>query len=299
MNIKLIYHIMPWEIDYALLTFIQLKKSKYFLSDNHNIIIDSVLNLSDALIDWNLSKMPKEFFIQKYKNISLLLNNFTHNSKIIETDELYGHLDLQRDAIQDDIDYYTILCPDMYFHEHLLEYMIQAANTINNEYFVITPQICRMWDESWEVLTHPNFAVGPHYGWEHTTDIFDVDYHIKSANETVVLTPISQLKWAGWFDMYSKQFYEKLVPVPAEWSGYGGWDYYGLIVSSVAKQRGYDFQQYRLDNQIIFEYGTGPLVNKSFDSYYKDFFIKQDVSKQRETFNQNINKYIEERITQL
>jgi hypothetical protein len=44
MNIKITYHIMPWEIDYALLTFTKLKQSKYFLSDEHNIIIDFLLN---------------------------------------------------------------------------------------------------------------------------------------------------------------------------------------------------------------------------------------------------------------
>jgi hypothetical protein len=290
---------MPWEIDYAMLTFTQLKKSKYFLDPRHNIIIDSVLNVSDHLIDWNQTKFPKEFFIKKYENISILLKDYTHNSRVITGDKLYGHLDLQREAIEDHIDYYIIMCPDMYFHEHLLEYMIQSAISVDNEYFVITPQICRMWDESWEILTHPKFAIGPHYGWEHTTDIFDVDFHIKTSNDTVTVTPIEHLKWAGWFDIYSKKFYEDLVPVSNDWSGYGGWDYYGIVVSMFAKQRGYDFQQYRLDGQIIFEYGVGPLVGKSFDSYYKDFFVKKDVSEQRELFNKNINKYIEERIIKL
>ena len=197
---------MPWEIDYAMLTFTQLKKSKYFLDPRHNIIIDSVLNVSDHLIDWNQTKFPKEFFIKKYENISILLKDYTHNSRVITGDKLYGHLDLQREAIEDHIDYYIIMCPDMYFHEHLLEYMIQSAISVDNEYFVITPQICRMWDESWEILTHPKFAIGPHYGWEHTTDIFDVDFHIKTSNDTVTVTPIEHLKWAGWFDIYSKKF---------------------------------------------------------------------------------------------
>ena len=40
MNIKVIYHIMPWEIDYALLTFTQLKKSKYFLSKEDNVVVE-------------------------------------------------------------------------------------------------------------------------------------------------------------------------------------------------------------------------------------------------------------------
>ena len=55
---------MPWEIDYALLSFTQLKKSKYYISDNINITIDSVLNLSSYTINWNQSKLPKEFFIE-------------------------------------------------------------------------------------------------------------------------------------------------------------------------------------------------------------------------------------------
>ena len=44
---------MPWEIDYALLTFIQLKKSKYHLPQNVNIIIDSVLNDFDFATELN------------------------------------------------------------------------------------------------------------------------------------------------------------------------------------------------------------------------------------------------------
>ena len=36
----------------------------------------------------------------------------------------------------------------------------------------VSPCITPMWDNSWEPITHPKFAVGPHYGWEKTTDIF-------------------------------------------------------------------------------------------------------------------------------
>ena len=56
MKVTITYHIMPWEIDYALLTFSQLKKSKYYLTDDVEITIDSVLNLSSYLINWEESK---------------------------------------------------------------------------------------------------------------------------------------------------------------------------------------------------------------------------------------------------
>jgi hypothetical protein len=41
MNIKIATHIMPWDIDYALLMAIQLKKSKYHLPADVNITLDT------------------------------------------------------------------------------------------------------------------------------------------------------------------------------------------------------------------------------------------------------------------
>ena len=302
MNIKITYHIMPWEIDYALLTFTQLKKSKYYIPKDVNITIDSVLNLSSFLINWNESKLPKELFIEKYNQISQLLIDYNHNKKIYDGDKLYGHLDLQRNCISSEFDHYISICPDMYFNEYLLSYLIQATQNISNKYFVLTPQICRMWDESWEIITHPKFAVGPHYGWEKTTDIFDVDYYLHTSEEEIKVTPINQLKWAGWFDLYSKDFYEDLVRIPDEWKGYGGWDNYGLIISNYARHKGLDFQQYRLDGQIIFEYSIGPLrtdkVN-GFSNYYKNFLVKQDISEQREEFDKNFSLFVNKKINQL
>ena len=57
---------MPWEIDYAHLSFLQLKKSKYHIPEDANIQIETVLNLSSYFIDWESSELPKAFFIDKY-----------------------------------------------------------------------------------------------------------------------------------------------------------------------------------------------------------------------------------------
>lgn len=301
-NVKLLYHFMPWEIDYALLTFTKLKKAKYYLPENVSVSIDVALNLSSFLIDWDATKLPKEYFIDKYCTISKLLTDYDLTSKIYDGDKLYGHLDFQREVISPEVDYYVSICPDMYFNDQLLADMIALAQTVPNEYFVITPQICRMWDESWEIITHPKFAVGPHYGWEKTTDIFDVDHYLKTRETKPYLTPINQFRWAGWFDLYNKAYYEKLAPVPESWSGYGGWDTYGANICFYARQFGLDFQQYRIDEQIVFEYGIGPLNVDNiwgFSNYYKSYFAKKDVSEQRNAFNQKIGSYIQERVERL
>ena len=46
MNYKIISHLMPWDLDYALLSFTQLKKSKYHLNNDDKVYIDVTLNLS-------------------------------------------------------------------------------------------------------------------------------------------------------------------------------------------------------------------------------------------------------------
>lgn len=302
MNIVITYHFMPWEIDYALLTFTQLKKSKYYLPNDINVTIKSALNLSSHLINWDKSKLPKEYFVEKYKTLSLLLNDYNHEYFVYEGNEIWGALDLIKNSNKPNTDYYINICPDMYFSEHLLSYITQAAKSISNKYFVITPQICRMWDQSWEIITHPKFAIGPHYGWEKTTDIFDVDHYLHNSEEEVSLTPIDQLKWAGWFDLYSKDFYEDLIKIPSEWKGYGGWDAYGIYICNYAKHIGLDFQQYRLNGQIIFEYSIGPLRTDKvhgFSNYYKNLLVRRDVSEQREEFDKNLPMFIERKIIEL
>ena len=50
MHYKITYPCMPWELDYALLSFTQFKKSKYYLTEEDTIEINPVLNLSSYLI---------------------------------------------------------------------------------------------------------------------------------------------------------------------------------------------------------------------------------------------------------
>ena len=47
MNIKILTHLMPWEIDYALLTFSQLKKSKFYRPEDVNVEIETICNQFD------------------------------------------------------------------------------------------------------------------------------------------------------------------------------------------------------------------------------------------------------------
>jgi len=301
MNYKITYHIMPWEIDYVLLSFTQLKKSKYHLSDEDNVTVETVLNLSSYAIDWNQSKLPKEFFIEKYHQLSILLEDYTHIKHIYEGDQLYGHLDFQRECISPETDFYISICPDMYFSEHALSYLIEASKQVTNKYFIITPQISKVGDADWDEITNPKYVNIPYSDYLEV-DIFDVIYNNRCNEEEKALYPTKKSKWAGWFDLFNKAFYEELCPFHEDWKGYGPWDLYSLIITNYVKQQGVDFQQYLLQGETIWMYPSGPLAKNNlngFAQYYKDFLHLNNIPSQRQEFESKLNEYLQRTIDQL
>ncbi len=266
MNIKLLMHIMPWEIDYAMLSFSQLKKSQNYLSEGVNIEFECALNLSDYSIDWNKSVFPKEYFIKKYNDISKNFNKININNRIIYSDTIYGHLNFQREVMASHVDYYIPICPDIYFGEYLIPYMIESIKNIPNKNFIITPQVTKRWDPSWDILVNENFKNIP---YSHCFDLSCYEIDNINTSSSPELIPLNGFKYAGWFDCYSKEIWETLSPVWDEWSGYGSWDTYSMYTLSLLKQKGYDIQQYILKNQVISEYWNGnePQQNWNIDTY--------------------------------
>ncbi len=289
---------MPYEIDYALLSYAQLKKSRYYIPDNVDIEIDTVMNCSNYLIDWDKTRLPKEFFTQKFNDLEILLKDYKVNSKIYDGDECYGLLDMQRDSYCD-ADYYINITPDMYFSEHLLALMLESTKVIKNKYYVVTPEIHKMWDNTWDEITNQRYMDVPYAEWN-DTDVYDIRYHMKTDDAEIRLEPTHRSKWAWWLDLYNKAFYEDFAPVQDDWYGYGPWDWWSLMLTEYAKERGVDFQEYVLRGQTIFEYPIGSLKGKGFVSYYKDFIhLKGNAPQQRQKFEANMQLYLERGIKHL
>ncbi len=267
---------MPWEIDYALLTFTQLKKSMYYLKSEHKITIDSVLNLSSNIIDWDKSKLPKEYFIEKYNTYSLLLDRFyNHNKKIYEGDKLYGHLDLQRECVGEEFTHYMNICPDLYFSETALTAIIQTIPIVKKHFpdhphFVLVPEIFQMWDNTWQEIVGPEYKDIPYDDW-YTADVFDIRASKKYKERLAIIDNKDQvglrvvkkyLKWTGWFDLYSKDLYEKIIIPPKNWHGYGPWDLFSMnVIADLYNDHKFKCLEFVI-NEKIAKYSTGPLNQK-------------------------------------
>ncbi len=303
-NIKISIHFMPWEIDEALLMINKIKQSSYFLQKEHKLYLDTALNLSSAIIDWETSSLPKEYFIEKYNILdSLIKSNVIHKPFIYDMDEVYGALDLYKDAIDENIDCYINICPDVDFSEHLLYYMFEAAINIQDKYFIVTPEIFKSWDSSWDILVNKKFKDVP-YSKCIDVDMADIRNQCLDLDPTF-MEKINNFKYAGWFDLYSKGFYEELVPVLPEWKGYAPWDLYSMNVCNIAKNNGVNVNQYILRNQVTWFSDTGCLKNDEeyggdgkLKLLYKKFLtVKMGRQEQRSDIDNNlafyVNKWVE------
>jgi hypothetical protein len=290
---------MPWEIDYAFMSFTQLKKTYFHIPDDVEIRIDAALNCSNHLIDWDNTKLPKQFFIDKFNSLLVLLKDYTVNPIIYEGDNNYGFFDVQKLAYEKDVDYYMGLCPDVYFSEHVIPLFLESVKQIPNKYFVITTEIYKMWDNTWDEITNEKYLNIPYKKWNEG-DIFKIRYDLKNDTEDVYLSKTNKSKWAWWCDFYSKEFYETIAPIPDEWIGYGGWDYYSMLISEDIKSKGADFQQYILKGQTAFEYTIGDFKNGGFTKYHKDYFsIKTNAIEQRKIFEENLPYYLNRQVNKL
>lgn len=300
MNIKIATHIMPWEITHYFHLVDKLKQSSYFLSQDDSIYFDTALNLSEGVIDWENSELPKEYFIEQYNTANLLLNNtFNVKSFIYEGDKIYGHLDLQRSSYKENIDYYINICPDISMNEYALYLLIESAKQIKDEYFILTPEIFKSWDSSWDILVNDKFKDIPY------TECIDHDIHkihFMSLEDETNIEKINGFKFAGWFDLFSKSAYEKAFRIPDNWSGYGPWDLYALNICYLMKKFNTNINQYKIKNSLIWFYDTGCLRN--LEEYGTDgqlklsikkfLSIKKDRKSQRVDIDSNMNLYLNE-----
>jgi hypothetical protein len=293
MNIKIGIHLMPWELDYCLSTAEAFGKAKQYLNPEDNIKIAICLNLSNYIIDWNLS-LTKQFFIDKFNYLLKYFNEYEITNKIYEGNNLYGHLDFQKEIIDPSIDYYIQLCPDTYFHPHLLYYLIESAKLVKDEYFIITPEIPKLWDHTWDLLVNPAFLNIPYTEWN-KQNLNDIIYFNENNHQSPKLEKISSFKYAGWFDLYNKNFFEKLLPVLDSWHGYGPWDLYGMIICTrFCRQQNINVQQYILRNQIICDRMIGVFEQKQSPNFYKKYLHLNNIPNQRASIESQMEDYIQQ-----
>lgn len=288
MTTQIVIHLLPHEIDWFEWQSKQFKQGSYYINDK--IIIDVTLNLN--LVDWNQSQLPKQFFIDKFNQIKILWDWADAQFTIDEENKCLGCDDKRREAIRSTIaDNLLYLDSDLIFKPELLSYIIEAAKAINHDYYIISPQTVRMWDNSWDIITNKEYLNVPaNMETYYANDPFKVI--IENTND-IELSPISQFKFGGgWFNLLSTKLL-KLTDIPDSFGPYGIDDLYVMICCNIMKQKEYNIQQYVLDGTVVienFKYRWNPYKNYLCSINKQDEFRKQAENNLEPEIQNFINK---------
>ena len=255
---QIILHCLPREIDEVERICNHLQRSSHFCNKEDKVILDFTLNLSDTLTDWSKSKLPKEFFVEKWKMMEQR-SDWTHKNifEINTDDTCLGCNDKRRNSIRkysDDVTHFMYLDTDVHFSVYNLSYVFRALEQIRDEYHIISSQLLRLWDEGWNIISNERFIP---MGYDSKIwlkfDPFGIDNECYNYTEHIGVKKLPYIKFGGgWFNIFSSNLL-KFIDVPDSLSSYGLDDTFVSDCANIMKQKGYDINQYILNNLVVCE----------------------------------------------
>lgn len=249
--------VLPQEIDNLHLTLYNLRRNAEYLPDNVQYAFDITLCLSDELTNWSQSQLPKEYFTDKFSSIIKLCEWTQGNNFRVEMgNEILGCVSQRRHTLKysDDYDFTMWLDNDLFFGDKFLGYVGHAVNALNKEYYVITPQVTRQWDTSWDVLVNTKLLTRE-LNDNLTANVFELGLQELGP---ISLKPIRGFKAAGgWGTIISNKLL-KLIGIPESLGHYGLEDTYVLTCAEMLQSsQKVDILQVVLDNILVCENHSG------------------------------------------
>jgi len=258
MRIVLSIFALPHEIDELENTLTQLRKASYYLNKTNEWVLDVTMCLADDMVDWKQSSLPKQFFIDKMLKLS---NNVDWCAKYFKISESVKGCVSQRKATleqHDNADFYIWLDTDIIFDERTLIYFESVLPVISEKtnYSIITPEIVRIWDITWDSLVNSNFIDKP-LNYHKTNDPYK-DCGVKGEIEleavSLGIPNQPRFKFAGgWFTCLSGDLLRR-IGIPDTFSHYGYEDTFVMWgAEKLMKTTDINIQQYKIKNLVVCE----------------------------------------------
>ena len=276
MKITISIFCLPYEIDELENTLNQLRKASHYLSGENEWVLDVTLGISSELVNWQESKIPPNYFVEKFKTLQNITDWCNHN--FLVSDEINGCVSQRRNTLEKhrDSDYFIWLDTDIIFEERTLSYLESSINAIdsispNN---IITPEIVKVWDNTWDCLVNEKFLDKP-LDYQKTNDPYkDSGIHGEIGIETVLNSFSNQPRFkfaGGWFTCISGNLLRR-IGVPKSLGHYGLEDTFIMWVSEkLIQKENIDIKQFKIKNLVVCE-------NYKYrdNSYYRNFLSLND-----------------------
>lgn len=293
-------HCLPREIDQLERVLDKLHESSFFLNKEDQVILDVTLNLNNIFTDWETSILDKNFFKTKF-NYLKSKSSWAYKLlfEIEENNQCLGINDKRRNSIsnvESEVDYIMYLDLDLFFSKINLPIAFQAFTQINSQYQIISSELTKLWDSSWDVISNNKFKTESYDFWK-SIDPYSIEYYV--ANNEFNIKPINTIKFGGgWFNIFSANLL-KFIGIPDSLGPYGLDDTFIMEASKLMKSKGYNINQYVLEGTLVCE-------NIKYELYkfnpYEDYIVDLSIKNQGKEFKQsfrdnalkNFNKELQE-----
>ena len=286
--VSIIIHILPQEIDQLEQTLISLKKCN--IHTNKDYLVEVVLNTN--LTKWEKSTFPQLFFTNKLSELEKLTKSWAKtNFWISSKGESMGCTDPRRECIQYDTEATIWLDVDIIFSDTILGHLESAIDSIDEDYYIITPETTRLWDSTWDIITNKDALKDE----ANHDNYFKRDPYITTGLKgDVHLKPINTFKWAGgWFTCISSKLVKK-VAIPKEMGPYYQDDTFLMVCYNELKKLGVlNPIQYIMVNEVIIE--NNLFRFNPYQEYLHTIDTREEYKKiANDNFNPCVNKVIKQ-----
>ena len=274
---------LPYEIDELENTLTHLRRASQYTDKKNDWYVDVCMCTSNQMVDWSKSSIPKSFFDEKLLKLSSqvdwAINKFQTSDKIL------GCVSHRRHClnVHEDADYFIWLDTDIIFEERTLSYFENSMKSVGDitPLNIITPELVRIWDTTWDCLVNENF-INKKVGYQELANPYldsgiKGDVSIESVQNTN--SPQSRFKFAGgWFTCISGRLLRK-IGIPESFGHYGYEDTFVMVASEkLVQTKGEDIQQFKLKNVVVcenYKYRNNSHYIKHISIYDKREHFKQ------------------------
>jgi len=272
-------HISPYEIDNYQLFIHQLRRNLNY-TDNE-IIFNPCLNLSNYFYNWDDSILKSDFFINKFNSLNKIVESKVILDSIINFNkDLLGALSYKREFIKkykDQVDAFIWFDSDMVFSDDTLFMLINSFEQINHKNCIISPQIPRLWDTTWDTLVNENYInVPPSHENYLNFDSYTL-YSLSEEKQLIENTTNTKFA-AGWCTLLSSNLFKNYIEFSKNLGHYGIDDTFIMYAIDIYKQKGHDIKQFIIKNLVVSE------NNKFKISSYIDLIKQNKNIKLKEDF---------------
>ena len=290
-------HISPYEIDNYQTFIHQLRRNLNYIDDE--IIFSPYLNLSTYFYDWRNSKLKSDFFVNRFNELNNIVKDECELDSTVNYDDkilgAFSYKTMFLEQYKDKVDAFIWFDSDMIFPDNTIHMLIASHKADDmSKYRIVTPQIHRLWDTTWDVLVNKNYINIPashdnYFG-------FDGYSLYKSNDEDIFLdTNKQRFKFAsGWCNLLSANLFRDLIDFTYDLGHYGPDDTFIMNLLDYYKfNKGKDISQYIVRNVVVTE------NYKHILNQYKDYITKNDNIKTKEEFTNEVKQAVGKRLNEI